>query len=297
MNNMVAVALTDGLANRMFQYAFGLGLKSQGVNVLYDRCHYKPKKSQTWEFVEITDAFPNLEIEYTKKWDFMFSFPGYIKGSRYLLKFLKLFKVENVFIEPSLRYIPHITEKIETKTLFYGHWQTEKYFENCVDMVRKQFVFSPFSENENIACCNKMAGEESVAIHVRKGKDYRLWKSTHGICEKDYYTRSINYIREKIKNPIFYVFTDNTQWVKENLIEIDYTLVDWNPIKGKFNYRDMQLMACCKHNIIANSTYSWWGAWLNKNPNKIIIAPEKWVNGLEQHLVDNDIIPARWIKM
>lgn len=294
---MVAVALTDGLANRMFQYAFGLGLKSQGIDVQYDRCHYKPKINQTWEFVELSDAFPHIDIRYTSVFDFFFTFPGYIKGSRYILKILGFLKIEKVFIEKSLAFVPDINKEIDGKTLFYGHWQTEKYFEMCPDSVRKQFEFSPFTELQNIDCQNKMRNEESVAIHVRKGKDYSLWKSTHGICDKDYYLRAIKYMKEKIHNPIFYVFTDNPQWVRDNIKEIDYTLVDWNPIKGKYNFRDMQLMACSKHNIIANSTYSWWGAWLNKTPYKIVIAPEKWVNGLEQHLVDNDIIPTGWIKM
>lgn len=294
---MVAVALTDGLANRMFQYAFGLGLKEEGINVIYDKCHYKRKVDQTWEFVDLNDPFPNIDISYTKLSHFFFTFPGFIKGSKYLIKLFKWLRIENVFIEPSLAYIPNIKDKVQKKTLFYGHWQTELYFCNCVDIVKKQFSFLPFNEDKNIECCKMMKEVESVAIHVRKGKDYYQWKSTHGICEKDYYLSAVNYIKQHIKNPVFYVFTDNKQWVINNFVDFDYVLVDWNPIKGKYNFRDMQLMACSKHNIIANSTYSWWGAWLNNNPNKIVIAPKRWVNGSEPFLVDNNIIPERWIRL
>ena len=294
---MTVVALTDGLANRMFQYAFGIGLESQGIKVLYDKSHYKRKKDQTWEFVELEDPFPNIDIAYTKPFQFFFTFPGNIKGSRYIIKLFKWLRLETVFIEPSLAYIPDIKDKVQRNTLFYGHWQTELYFNKWADIVKKQFTFLPFSEEKNIQCCRMMKEEESVAIHVRKGKDYCQWKSTHGICEKDYYLNAVNYIKKNIQNPIFYIFTDNPQWVKNNLKDFDYILVDWNPIKGKYNFRDMQLMACSKHNIIANSTYSWWGAWLNDNPNKIVIAPKKWVNGTEQELVDNNIIPESWIKL
>ena len=294
---MVAVALTNGLANRMFQFAFGVGLKSQGIKVLYDKCHYKPRSYQTWELVELTDPFPNIDIKYTHSLDFVLSFPGFVRGSRYFAKIFEFLNLENVYVEKSFAYIPDIIDKIKGNTLFYGHWQTEQYFHDCADMVRKQFVFLPFSEEKNIQCSLKMRKEESVAIHVRKGKDYYRWKSTHGICEKDYYLRAVNYIKEVVKAPIFYVFTDNPQWVEENFTEVDYTLVDWNPVKGKYNFRDMQLMSCAKHNIIANSTYSWWGAWLNNNPNKVVIAPKKWVNGVEKHLIDIDIIPEGWIKI
>jgi hypothetical protein len=294
---MVAVALTDGLANRMFQYAFGLSLKRQGLKVLYDKCHYRKKVDQTWEFVELNDAFPNIDIEYIKPWLFFLTFPGHIKGGSLFIKLFRFLGVESVFVEPSLEYIPNIKKRIRCRTLFYGHWQSERYFDKCMDAVRKQFVFLPFSEEKNIICSKKMSKEESVAIHVRKGDDYSRWISTHGICERDYYLRAVSYIKKNVNNPVFYIFTDNPQWVKDNLTDIDYNLVDWNPVKGKFNFRDMQLMASAKHNIIANSTYSWWGAWLNNNPNKIVIAPERWVNGSEPSLVDNSIIPDRWIKM
>lgn len=294
---MVVVALTDGLANRMFQYAFGLGLMNQGVEVLFDRNHYKPKIDQTWEFINLEDPFPLIDISYSRKWRFFFTFPDRIRGYRYIIKLFKLLRLETVFIEPSLAYIPNIIDEIKGNTLFYGHWQTELYFKKYANLIMKQFVFRPFVEDKNIICSQKMSNEESVAIHVRKGKDYNQWTGSHGICEKDYYLRAVNYIRGIISEPVFYVFTDNKQWVVDNLKELDYILVDWNPVKGMYNFRDMQLMSCAKHNIIANSTYSWWGAWLNKNPNKIVIAPQQWVNRDCHYLEKDNIVPDTWIKM
>lgn len=296
---MIAVALTDGLANRMFQYAFGQGLKAKGFQVLYDRCHYKPKIDQTWEFVDLKDAFPNIDIEYTNKSNFYFTFPGHLKGSRYWQRIFEFLNLEIVYLEQSFAFVPKIEDQIKRNTLFYGHWQTEKYFEICKDAIKNNFIFLPFSEDLNIVYSRKMREEESVAIHVRKGSDYHRWKSTHGICDIDYYKASIKFIKSRITNPVFYVFTDNPNWVNENFTGIDYTLVDWNPIKGKYNFRDMQLMSCAKHNIIANSTYSWWGAWLNKNPCKLVVAPNRWVNGVEPRLIDINvnIVPNGWYAM
>ena len=294
---MVAVALTDGFANRMFQYAFGLSLKCEGVDVYYDNCHYKPKIDQTWEFVDLSDAFPNIEIKYISKQDFLFSFPRPSRVSKWIRKLLRLLGTDNVVMEPTFAYYPNILNMIKKNTLFYGYWQTELYFKKYEMLVRKQFSFNPFTESLNMYYCDKMKKENSVSIHVRKGKDYYQWRSTHGICEYDYYKRAINYIKEHVAQPVFYVFTDNPEWVRDHFTEFDYTLVNWNPIKGKFNYRDMQLMSCSKHNIIANSTYSWWGAWLNNYPNKIVVAPLKWTNGDDPSMVDNNIVPESWVKI
>jgi hypothetical protein len=104
-------------------------------------------------------------------------------------------------------------------------------------------------------------------------------------------------MKESVVDPVFYVFTDNQDWVKENIKDIEYTLVDWNPTSNKRNFRDMQLMSCAKHNIIANSTYSWWGAWLNRNPDKIVIAPEPWFNPEVKFYKHNKVASDLWVKI
>ena len=156
-------------------------------------------------------------------------------------------------------------------------------------------MFDAFTEKENIETSEKMQSENSVAIHIRKGKDYMQQVLTAGTCPKEYYVQAIEYIRENVENPVFYIFTDNPEWVKENLGFIDYTLVNWNPVSGEKNYRDIQLMSCCKHNIIANSSFSWWGAWLNATPNKIVIGPKIWFNPEGKIKVVDDIICDKWI--
>ena len=137
----------------------------------------------------------------------------------------------------------------------------------------------------------------SVSIHLRKGDGYGTWNIFSNTCEKDYYDKAIAYIKQKVVDPKFFVFTDRPDLVKDYLDLDNYTLVNWNPTTGLQNYLDMQLMSCAKHNIIANSTYSWWGAWLNKNPNKITIAPKYWFSPQSQFADINHIIPENWVKM
>ena len=145
-----------------------------------------------------------------------------------------------------------------------------------------------------------MQNENSIAIHIRKGKDYLDGTPYKNTCSIDYYINAINYIKSQISDPIFYVFTDNPTWVENNLKRhINYSLIDWNPAIGYGNHYDMQLMSYAKHNIIANSTYSWWGAWLNANSNKIVIGPKEWFNPniKEFYYKDLQILPDQWIKL
>jgi hypothetical protein len=130
-----------------------------------------------------------------------------------------------------------------------------------------------------------------------KGQIIRNLTYIRVVCSKEYYDRSVAYVMEHVEIPVFYLFTDNSDWVKENILDFEYVLVDWNSTSGKRNFRDMQLMSCAKHNIIANSTYSWWGAWLNPNPDKIVIAPEPWFNPNIEYYKRNSVVADWWIKM
>ena len=172
-----------------------------------------------------------------------------------------------------------------------GYWQSEKYFERIKDVIKNEFVFEKFSEEKNIFASNKIYATNSVAIHVRRG-DYVKNPLYSDICTLDYYKRAIKYITQHIDNPFFYIFSDDIHWCIENFNDLNQIeFIDWN--NGKQSYRDMQLMSLCKHNIIANSTFSWWGAWLNKNPSKIVIAPKKILNSSNDAI---DLITNSWIK-
>lgn len=302
---MIAVNINAGLANQMFHYAFGRGLIAKGLDVVFDQTNFKPRKQWSFEAIQLQDAFPNIEIKQMPEGHFRWVTMEYGHKNRikkiaapYLRKAISLIGIEKYIIEPSYGYCDGM-EKLATKNCIYrGFWQSEKYFKHCENDIRKQFTFLPFDEPNNIEVATKMASENSVAIHLRKGKDYLQSEMMgKGLCTVGYYLSAIEYIKKHVERPVFYVFTDNPLWVKENLPEFDYTLVDWNEVSGKRSFRDMQLMTYCKHNIIANSTYSWWGAWLNSNPNKIVIAPKKFFNPVDIFFSKTDIVCETWVSL
>ena len=181
----------------------------------------------------------------------------------------------------------------QNSVIFNGTWQAEAYFKNIKETLQQEFVFKMPTDNENKAAIKKIDSCNAVSIHIRRG-DYLTshWgKSLAVIKDLSYYNRSIAYINERVENPHYFIFSDDIQWVKENLQLPNCTYIGHN--SDKKSYVDMYLMSLCKHNIIANSTFSWWGGWLNKNGNKIVIMPEKWMN-------DNPcpgVFPQEWIKM
>lgn len=293
---MVSVCFQGGLANRMFQYAFYRCLLSKGWDASIDNHNFSPRKRMTYEAVNINDAFPNLIIKYTSTNKFRFCLIYGFKG-RLLRWFNSLITKEKYIYETEFKYCPNTFDLISDNSEFIGLWQTEKYFFEIAEDIRMQFTFRPFTEDKNVCVAEKMKNENSVAIHIRKGKDYtsdNLWNNT---CPIDYYYNAIHYIKNHVNNPRFYLFTDNMEWVEDNIKDIEYTLVDWNPIKGKYNFRDMQLMSCVKHNIISNSSYSWWGAWLNPNPEKIVVAPKIWFNPALDYYKNNNIVCDSWIAL
>ena len=143
-----------------------------------------------------------------------------------------------------------------------------------------------------------MQNSNSVGIHIRRG-DYisnQAAFENHGICSLTYYKTAIGIINSKINNPMYFIFSDDTEWVRNTDFGIkNFEIIDWN-IEKK-SYIDMQLMSYCKHNIIANSTFSWWGAWLNNYSQKIVIAPKNWFSNESRKSESEKIIPKDWIQI
>jgi Glycosyl transferase family 11 len=176
-----------------------------------------------------------------------------------------------------------------------GYWQSEKYFIDCSKLIRKDFTFKNELDSYNLKLKSKIDKTNSVSIHIRRG-DYvnnLNTNATHGLCSIDYYIKAVNYITERIESPYFFVFSDDIEWAKKNIM-LNFPCQFISHNIGSKSYLDMQLMSLCKHNVIANSSFSWWGAWLNSNDNKIVIAPRKWF------AVNTDIcdlIPSNWISL
>lgn len=173
-----------------------------------------------------------------------------------------------------------------------GYWQNEYYFKHIRDTLLKEFTLKNSLSPKATGYLSNMNNFQSVSLHVRRG-DYVSHTHTnafHGICKMDYYLRAIDFISKHILNPIFYIFSDDITWCKENFNFLSNKVYvdDTNSV-----FDDFELFRNCKHNIIANSSFSWWGSWLNTNTEKIVICPKRWYNN--QHLIS----PAceQWIKL
>ncbi len=291
---MIVVNIAGGLANKMFMYAMYMAIREQREDVYVDEASFKA--SYSFEKMSIKDVFPHIDFP---EFQSNYKFWPERKSSRFARLIRKILEKisSNYYCEQSYIYRPSLIKNLPHNCYLRGYWQTEKYFLSIENKVRNAFKFPAFTEPRNLEVSAKMKKENSVSIHIRKGKDYmRPGGTGHGTCTKQYYDDAIQYIKERVDSPVFYIFTDNPDWVKENITTIDYTLVNWNPVSGPTNYRDIQLMSCCKHNIIANSSFSWWGAWLNDNKDKIVIGPKIWFNP-ENRDQPKDLICDNWIEI
>lgn len=286
---MVTVYIGGGLANKMFQYAFSLAIKKKGYGVLYDTHTFKTEFQH--DQVTLQSIFENVEITENDK-------VNYIAAGKNS-KFFRMWKriMPWYVSEHAYLYNDKVWKQIRKYCYVESSWQDERYFENVEEEVRRAFIFPNFIDSRNMDVQKKMLESNSVAIHIRKGDGYGTWNIFSNTCPKEYYDKALSYIKEHVENPKFFIFTDSPDVVKEYLDLDAYTLINWNPTSGNGNYWDMQLMSCAKHNVIANSTYSWWGAWLNSNPNKIVIGPKYWFNPECSLAKINHIIPNKWIKL
>jgi len=289
--------LIGGLGNQMFQYAVARSLsviKQTGFKMDVSgfelvKPPYTPRRYELNYFSIIENFASNEEIQ-------MF------KGKKANLSvFLgKIFSIlqnhtYHYYSEKKFNYDPDVFE-LKGNIYLDGYWQTKKYFKNIKYIIKNDFTVKTEPDEKNKELINKIKNCNAVSVHVRRG-DYvevPLTSSIHGTCGLDYYKKSIDLITERINNPHFFIFSDDTKWTKENLkIGFPTTYVTHNgPDKG---YEDLRLMSNCRHFIIANSSFSWWGAWLSDNLDKIVLAPERWF--MKEGMDTKDLIPEGWIKV
>jgi hypothetical protein len=278
---MVITKLIGGLGNQMFQYAAGRALaKKLNTQLKLDTSWFKKISSGITQRDYELDCF-KIQSTFAKQSDLL-----------YFHLFKKLpFVAPNYFKEKSVNYDDRI-RSIRKKSVFLeGYWQSEKYFKDYKKTIRKDFTFICNLNIKGKELLKQIKKSNSVSIHVRRG-DYITNKNAskfHGVCDLKYYYESIKVITNKIKNPVFYVFSDDINWCKSNLkITYPSIYVDGN----KKDWEDLFLMSNCKHNIVANSSFSWWGGWLNDNSNKVVIAPKRWFVGVETKIEDR--FPSDW---
>lgn len=265
------VNMACGLANRMFQYSYYLYLKSFGYKAEVDfyRTAKLAHEDVAWERI-----FPQATLPQASAWR-VFRLGG---GCNLISKIRRRLPFGHGVKQMKTAFDCSLPNKTRGSQYIIGVFQRAQMVDTVRKQVQEAFRFAPFEDRQNQQWQAQMQTENSVAIHIRKGRDYQTNKFLKDTCPVAYYERAVAYIRKRVPNPTFYIFTDNPQWVHDHISFFDYTLVEGNPSSGWGNHFDMQLMSCCRHNIICNSTYSWWGAYLNSNPDKIVIGPHQWFN-------------------
>lgn len=290
---MNIVRISAGLGNQMFQYAFFRALQTKHPETKMDISEFKYRKHHYgYELEKLFAIIPTYADR--KECDAMadLSKDIFSEFRRKILKIKRKTKAEFID-EGKLTYMFHPELLEKENAYFQGFWQTEKYFASVQDKIRQELSFKIALDEKNQSIADEIAAVNAVSIHVRRG-DYikeRRYQNIGSVCSDKYYQSAIEHMQSKLKEVKYYVFSDDIDWVKSNLRLKNARYIAHNTAENSF--RDMQLMSLCKHNIIANSSFSWWGAWLNSNPSKIVIAPNIWFRDTEMP----DIVPESWIRI
>lgn len=283
---MIAVRLIGGLGNQMFQYAAGRALAERlSTELLLDTRDFEHYELYDYGLHKFAINTPVASPVQLARW------PSWIRRGSRLLRRIGMHT--RWYTELQFQY-EAAWESIPDGTMIDGYFQSDRYFSGIAESLRSEFVPVALLSKQNAHYAELARSCESVAIHVRRG-DYVANLNTlkvHGVCSPAYFETAITYMRERLENPRFFVFSNDMAWARENLKLGD------NAVFVTENERDpeidIHLMAQCHHHIIANSSFSWWGAWLNPYESKIVIAPERWFS---KPIDTSDLIPQRWIRL
>jgi len=279
----IRIKLTGGLGNQMFQFATGFATaKKNNVRLSLDLSYINQRQ-----------LFNGFELE--KVFDIYSKVSFLNKGLSFKsINFKEILNKIDItfynFKEPHFHYTSNILD-IPKHSFLDGYWQSELYFKNYSKEIKKIFNFSNQLDKQNHLIANDISKNNSISIHVRRGDFLLKRNNNHNIDLKDYYLKAIDKSSKCFKNPKYFIFTDDPLWVTENFIlDYSYIIVDVN--YGTKSFFDMYLMSLCKSNIIANSSFSWWSAWLNNNKDKIVYAPKNWFN--DKSICTDHLIPNSW---
>lgn len=294
---MIILRLKGGLGNQLFQYAAARQIAfNNNVELLLDT-----KSGFENDAFKRRYALDNFRI--VAKIAPSEMMPRFVsrlnrKLVRTCQQFLLPLRSRSYVIEGKRQFNPELLAvRFKRPVYLEGYFQSYRYFSGIKDIVRQELQLKEFSSIQSSECLSKISAVNAVSIHLRSynANQANDTSKINGICSAQYYSAAIAHIKECVTNPVFFVFSDNMAWAKNHLETLSSSLRRVIYMDTGKDQDDLCLMSSCKHNIIANSTFSWWGAWLNTNPNKIVVAPKDWFAS-EQFSV-NDIYPENWVKI
>jgi len=287
------VVVFNGLGNQMSQYAFYLKKKAINSNtefITFCNDH---------NGIELDKVF-KIDCRNTVKRNLLYLIFRILLTEKFKLitgpikSLLTLFGCRIIKENFKYNFNSEFLNSPKGLNFYFGGWHSELYFSSEYDQIFKKFNFDkPHLNSKNIAFLNLIKSTNSISFHIRRGdflnsSNINLFGS---ICTLEYYNKAKIEIEKKISRPHYFIFSNDMDWVKSNLIFENVTYVEGN--EGQNSYLDIYLMANCKNHIIANSSFSWWGAWLNSDINKIVICPSKFSN----NDINSDVYPNNWLKI
>lgn len=287
--------LSGGLGNQMFQYALGRRLSiAQNVPLKFDVSIYQnPRQYRSYKLFNFTisgspaNSWELYKFLLGKKIPSMKKMYNFMEDRKPYYK-RRIVKEANVIFDPNILLV-------RADVYLDGYWQSEKYFKEIRDILVDEFQLCSPLDIQNEQIIEKIRSTNSVSMHIRRG-DYITDKFTaadHGALSLNYYHKAIDVMRNRVSMPLLFIFSDDIVWVKQNLtVDIPSIYVDIN--SAETDYKDFYLMSLCQHHIIANSSFSWWAAWLSTNSEKKVIAPSQWYLSGQS---TQDLIPEEWIKI
>jgi hypothetical protein len=290
---MIITRITSGLGNQLFQYAVGRSLALQNKTSLYfDLSYYR----QSYE----TDTLRAFKLDrFNIEYEVLNTSP-YV----YVSKFTKL--LPHRTLKPLFRFVQekqfHFDARVTKASAAFvtldGFWQSERYFGENEPLIRQDLQFT-CATGETFARYQAEIEQHQypVSMHIRRGDyvNHPEFSKSFGFLGLDYYRVAIALLRERFSTFKLFIFSDDPEWVRENLLtDADYTLVVNTGADADLN--DLQLMSLCRHHVIANSSFSWWGAWLNADPDKVVIAPKIWFRD-KPDWNTADLVPTSWLRV
>lgn len=291
---MIIIKLKGGLGNQLFQYAAGRAIALHNSDILkIDNTDYTEgnqcQKKETLRSFDISDFMITTQIASKSE----------VNKIKYPLKYISKIQrniKQKIFRQHYVDWHPNVFEMAENLYV-EGYFQTEKYFKHISDLILSEYVLKPNLASEIEPLLSEIKSKDvSVSLHIRRG-DYatnlRVSRS-HLICGKKYYEKAITEIHRLYPTAHIYIFSDDPEWVRKNInFQCPHTFISSAPaLKAAFKpSQEMIIMANCKHNIISNSSFSWWGAYLNSYKNKIVLAPSIWTKG---SYPQPNILPENW---
>jgi Glycosyl transferase family 11 len=292
---MIIVKLKGGLGNQMFQYAAGRRIAwHNGLELKLDTSHFTNDSLRSYRLNKFMICANIATPDEIRK----FSVGG--KGRigefvRILLARIPAKRKHRFVYEPHYHFDPTVLS-LTGDCYLEGYWQSDKYFHDISDIIRNEYQLSEPMSKKNSEYVSMMKHHESVSVHFRFGDYVNNPKTNeyHGVCSSEYYEKAITLVTRKVQCPHFFIFSDDLEMARKSFpSNLPVTMVEENGIEK--DYEELILMSRCRHHIIANSSFSWWAAWLGSNPGKIVIAPQKWFN--DPSVNAQDIYPKAWMKV